>query len=68
MTEQDHVLKTYRVSTPEGFTHDIDAHHVFDNDGTLVFRRGPKGATDVVASFAPGGWRHYALLEVSETA
>lgn len=42
---------------------DVWADHVFDNEDGLVFRRGPKGLTKIVANYAPASWSHYLMTE-----
>lgn len=54
--------KTYEVTDVHGTVHRFDADMFFDNQGTLVFRVGERGSSEIVATFATGQWTGCVLV------
>jgi hypothetical protein len=62
-------MKTYMVHTADGRDHTILADYVFNNDGSLLFRRykeDESGKTYIVGEFADGWWRTVKEIQPSE--
>lgn len=55
------ILKKFSVVRPDGTVQYVIANFAFVNDGSLVFRLGERGETEVVAFYAPGGWHSYTF-------
>jgi len=46
----------YVVTETNGEVHELSAEFLFNNDGELILRSGPRGQTEIIGMFAKGQW------------
>ncbi len=52
-------MRAYRIKDTLGEVFRVSADFAFENNGTLIFRRGERGNSELVASFSSGSWLNY---------